>query len=430
MFLCKLAKFPLIGKQRGSFPNLRRVKLDNYISILPTYTVSKVLERAVHTQLYNYLQSHKMLSPYQCGFRKSYSTELTALCLADTIRWNIDLGQMTGAVYIDLRKAFDTVDHNLLLRKLSYIGVTNWELDWFMDYSRNRTQVVDYQGVLSNPEEVSIGVPQGSILGPLLFILHVNDLSQVVTKCSILMYADDTVLFFSAKQASIIEETLNKELAEIDQWLYENSLFINVSKTEAMLFGTTPKLCGVDSFSINVNGVPLKRVSHFKYLGVVFDERLSWNEHVRYILAKASSRVGMLGRIRRNVTLSSANIVYTSLIRLILEYCDTVWGCCGLGNSNAIENLQKRTGRLVVKTSRSDDAMAQLKWPTLASRRDKHTLSLVKKCINGHCPQYFNNYFTFNNRICSRVTRQSNLLHLPAVRTEIAKRSFYYNGCI
>ncbi len=93
------------------------------------------------------------------------------------------------------------------------------------------------------------------------------------------MCADDTVLFFSAKQASIIEETLNKELAEIDQWLCKNSLFINVSKTEAMLFGTTPKLCGIDSFSINVNGVPLKRVSHFKYLGVVFDERLSWNEH-------------------------------------------------------------------------------------------------------------------------------------------------------
>ena len=106
--------------------------------------------------------------------------------------------------------------------------------------------------MLSNPEEVSIGVPQGSILGPLLFILHVNDLSQVVTKCSILMCADDTVLFFSAKQASIIEETLNKELAEIDQWLCKNSLFINVSKTEAMLFGTTPKLCGIDSFSINV----------------------------------------------------------------------------------------------------------------------------------------------------------------------------------
>ncbi len=266
---------PIDWKAARVFPLFKKGKtelMDNYrpISILPT--VSKVLERAVHTQLYNYLQSHKMLSPYQCRFRKSYSKELTALCLADTIRRNIDLFQMTGAAYIDLRKAFDTVDHNyLLLRKLSYIGVTNCELDWFMDYLRNRTQVVDYQGVLSNPEEVSIGVPQGSILGPLLFILHVNDLSQVVTKCSILMYADDTVLFFSAKQASIIEETLNNELAEIDQRLCENSLFINVSKTEAMLFGTTPKLCGVDSFSINVNGVPLKRVSHFKNLGVVFD---------------------------------------------------------------------------------------------------------------------------------------------------------------
>ena len=118
-----------------------------------------------------------------------------------------------------------------------------------------------------------------------------------------------------------------------------------------------------------------------KDLGVVFDERLSWNDHVKYIVAKAGRRVGMLGRIRCSVTAFSASIIYTSLIRPIIEYCDTVWGCCGQGNCNAIEALQRRAGRIVIRTFSSQKAMDSLKWPTLESRRDKHILKLVKKCI-------------------------------------------------
>ena len=258
--------------------------MDNYrpISILPI--LSKVLERVVHQQVYHYLQSNKILNPFQCGFRKCHSAEFAALSFADTIRRNIDQGQLTRAVFIDLRKAFDTVNHELLLHKLSNLGVIDDELAWFENYLQDRTQVVDYQGVSSDPEGVSVGVPQGSILGPLLFILHVNDLPEAVIRCNLLMYADDTVLFYSASQASIIEEKLNEELSVIERWLYKNSLFLNVSKTEAMLFGTSPRLSKVNSFVITGNGSPIKRVSQFKYLGVVFDERLSWNDHVKYIV--------------------------------------------------------------------------------------------------------------------------------------------------
>ena len=167
--------------------------MDNYrpISLLPV--LSKVLERAVHFQLYNYLQQHKILSPYQCGFRKRHSTEFAALSFSDNIRRNMDQGQLTGAVFIDLRKAFDTVDHAVLLAKLSNMGIVGREHDWFSDYLTNRTQVVEFQGVTSAPNTISAGVPQGSILGPLLFILHINDLLQVISECSKLMYADDTV---------------------------------------------------------------------------------------------------------------------------------------------------------------------------------------------------------------------------------------------
>ena len=288
------------------------------------YPVSKLLERAVHHQLYQYLREHNILSPFQCSFRKCHSTKFAALSLADTIRRNMDQGMLTGAVFIDFRKAFDSVNHDLLLQKLSCMGVLDKELAWFKDYLHDRTQVLDFQGVSSDPEPISIGVPQGSNLGPLLFILHVNDLPNVMNCCSMLMYADDTILFYTASKVNALQERLNEELKVIECWLRQNNLFLNVYKTEAMVFGTSPCLSNMDSFTISVNGTSIKRVSQLKYLGVVFDERLSWNDHVKFILAKAGKGVEMLGRICYCITWHSAKIIYTSMIRPIIEYCDTV----------------------------------------------------------------------------------------------------------
>ena len=233
------------------FKKGKKDDMDDYrpISILPM--VSKVLERVVHIQLVKYLLDHKILSPYQCGFRKCHSTEFAALSFADTIRQNIDLGQLTGAVFVDLRKAFDTVDH--LLNKLSAVGIARHENDWFDDYLSGRSQFVGFNGVLSDIEPVVVGVPLGSILGPLLFVLHVNNVSDVIRHCSILMYADDTVIFCSGTDAAKIEKKLNDDLNLIGSWLWENSLLVNITKTETMLFGTCGRLKSVDSFQIKMN---------------------------------------------------------------------------------------------------------------------------------------------------------------------------------
>ena len=142
---------------------------------------------------------------------------------------------------------------------------------------------------------------------------------------------------------------------------------------------------------------------------------------------KAGRQVGLLGRVCRYITTHSANAIFLSMIRPTLEYCAGVWGWCGEVNSGILETLQKHFGRIVIKTP-SDTAMKALKWPSLRSRRDEHILKLVRKCIHGRCPQCFKNYFVFNKDICARLTRQSNLLHLPAIRTEVAKRSLYYHG--
>ena len=196
-----------------------------------------------------------------------------------------------------------------------------------------------------------------------------------------------------------------------------------------MLFGTAPRLSGVDSFSIFINSKAPKRVYQYTYLGIVFDDRLSWNNHIKHLISKAGKQLGMLGRLRSSLTTESANVIYTSLIRPILEYCVSVWGCCGEGNKQNLEALQNRAARIVARTERSDPAIEILIWPTLEERRCEIVFKQVKKCLQGCCPIYFKEYFKFNHQIHARATRQSKLLHMPAVRTEIAKGAFYYHDC-
>ncbi len=237
------------------------------------------------------------------------------------------------------------------------------------------------------------------------------------------MYADDTVLFYPD---SVIQQKLIDDLELIGTWLLDNGLFVNTSKTESMLFGTHARLSRVDEFAIFMDGCLIKRMYEFKYLGVVFDECITWKSHSKYILSRAGKRLGMLGRIRNDLKPHCANIVYVSFIRLILEYCDTVWDRCG--NASSLEKLQRRAARIVSRIPESDKAMNMLKWPSLQSRRDDNIFKSVNKCIQGRCPQLFKNYFTFNSSVHSIVTRQSYKQHLPRVRTEQAEKSFYYNG--
>ena len=200
----------------------------------------------------------------------------------------------------------------------------------------------------STPEAISVGVPQGSILGPLLFILHINNLPEVVSECNILMYADDTVIYCLSSKASVIQGKLIANLSKIEQWLSFNSLFINVTKTEALLFG--------NSFSITLNNNVIKRVFHFTYLGIVFDDRLSWDEQIKQLISRAGKRVGMLGRLRRS-----------------------------LAHKHGLEALQNQATRIAARTVRSNLATDVLKWPTLEERRRKTVFKLVKKCLQGQC---------------------------------------------
>ena len=183
-------------------------------------------------------------------------------------------------------------------------------------------------------------------------------------------------------------------------------------------------------FKVYIGNYELTRVSEFKYLGVVLDENLSWKAHVKYLIAKVGKRVGMLGQLWKNLTVGAANTLYKSLIVPIFDYYDSVWSCCNKCDANGLERLQRRGAKIVSMSSSSDSAMQILKWVPLETRRDKHVWKLVKKCLTNNVPQFLRKYFTFNRDVVPRITRQSNCLRIPRVRTEAAKRAFFYNGAL
>ena len=235
--------------------------------------MSKILEKTVHKQLENYLRSEKLLYDYQSGFRNSYSTDSCLTQLTDQIRFDMDKGNYTGMVMIDLQKAFDTVDHEILLNKLKAIGLDDLSTSWFSSYLKNRFQKTEVDGIFSDPMVVPCGVPQGSILGPLLFLIYVNDMEAAVS-CRLILYADDSALLVSGTSVSVIEETLGHELTFLSKWLVDNKLSIHLGKTESILFGSHKKIRKQSTMKIICGDNEVTAKDNVKYLGVSLDQSL------------------------------------------------------------------------------------------------------------------------------------------------------------
>ena len=357
------------------------------ISVLPVF--AKILEKAVHEMVYNFLLQHKLLSPYQSGFRPLHSTATSLIDITNTILHNIDKGKLAGLAFLDLSKAFDTLDHDLLLTKLAGLGLSKSSVNWFNAYLTNRTQSVIINGIHCNAEPILYGVPQGSILGPLLFIMYINDLPTVTKYCKVHLYADDTRLFFESISMQAVEAALSQDLDHVVGWLNQNYLMLNHSKTKVMLMGTHQKLSSVQSFTVSVNDKDLERVYKFKYLGVILDPCLTWNDHIEHIGNKISSRLGMLRRARKVIPKEACITLFNAMVLPLFDYCCVVWDGCCQGNKNYLDRLLKRAAGIIAGRKATDtDIQQTLKWPSLQCRREHQKCIQVYKCINGLGPVY------------------------------------------
>ena len=401
--------------------------LNNYrpISVIP------VFEKIVYDQLYQYLNDNQLFSSCQTGFRSLRST-LTAL-LEATNSWsvNIDNGFLNGVVFIDLKKALDTIDHEIILRKLSYFGADQATAKWFQSYLSNRTQRCNVNGNLSTASTVTCGVPQGSILGPLLFLMYINDLPNCLRVAAPRMFADDTSITLSAKTVADLKLAVTSELNNLTCWLRANKLSLNVTKTELMIIGSRQRLnAQCEEINISIDDRTIKRVDRTKSLGLTIDAQLSWSKHVDEISKKVSSAIGALKRVRPFIPTDVAVQIYNALIPHF-DYCSPVWDGMSGCLSDKLQKLQNRAARVITQSpfdTSSNLLLAMLRWEKLSLRHKKQKALIMYKTLNELAPDYLQCLFTERHVNDYNLRNLEGKLSLPKPNTNYLKRSFCYSG--
>ena len=268
--------------------------MDNYRPISLLTSISKLFKKVVFTQLYDYFHKNQLFFPSQYCFRKLHSTEFAALELTDRILKDIDDRDVSLAIFMDLSKAFDTLDHHILLKKLNYYGFEGPALDWFSSYLTGRQQHVELNGVSSSFSQLSTGVPQRSILGPLLFLIYMNDIPNASTFFKYVLYADDTTLFSTINISAGATHEINNHLSKVYDWLGVNKLSLNVKKTKYIVFHAINKNIEGVIPELSINGIIIERVQNFNYLGIFLNEHMFWKTHIDIVANKLIKFSGIL----------------------------------------------------------------------------------------------------------------------------------------
>ena len=402
--------------QNGVFPESMKVAIvkpvfkggnkkifTNYrpISILPY--ISKLVEKIIHKRIMTFLNDNNILSNNQFGFQKSLSTFMPILLLQETITKAFENGNIAAALFIDLKKAFDTVDHDILIGKCSRYGITGSALQLLQSYLTKRQQCVEFKDVRSPTGIVNVGVPQGSILGPLLFLIYINDLPNICKKSKCLLYADDTALIFESSNASELQNSLNQELPAICQWLQENKLSLNTRKTVYQIYSNSNTPVHIE---VKLNGDLIQTAEKVKYLGMIIDPHLKWDYHIDHLAVTISRNIGIMNRAKFFLNENHLTLLYNALILPYINYCCLIWGFTFPTYLHKLELLQKRAVRIIVKQHRlahTDPIFQHLKILKVKDIAKQQLIILLHRKINNRVPPQLDSMFIAFNHTDTRT---------------------------
>jgi hypothetical protein len=419
----KIAKIIPISKtgNQSFFTNYRP------ISLLTNF--SKLFEKVMQIRLTLFIEQCEILYRFQFGFRSKHSTMHSLVSLINNVATAIDRNQIAAGVFIDLSKAFDTLDHEILFTKLQH-GIRGVALQWIKSYFCNREQFVQYNETCSSMEKLKFGVPQGSILGPLFFILYINDLPNALELSKSYLFADDTSIYYSNSDIKQLEFVLNSELRKLDIWMKSNKLSVNISKTNYIIFRPRQKKINLN-LVIQYNNQMITQKQYIKCLGVYIDEHLSWKEHINYICNNIAKSVGIIYRSRYRLSSATRLSLYYTLIYPYLTYCNIVWSSTYVTNLNRIPLLQKRVVRTLTNSdyrAHSDPLFKQLKILDIFKSNSFHIGKFM--FLYHHCmlPTCFDELFTTNNQIHGYNTRSAGNYRSHACRTNTKQFTILYSG--
>ena len=415
----KIAKvFPIFKKD-----SKKLIKNYRPISVLPV--IFKIFEMAIHEQLSDYFTTNSLFCKQQYGFMKNASTELAALELIDRLLNQLSARKIPTNLYLDLSKAFDSISNDILLDKLRYYGVTDGSIQLLKSYLSNRKQYVQIDGLISSMQYIKTGIPQGSIVGLLLFSIYINDIVKCTEKFNCILYADDTTLNSTidcfGKEIHVTEQNISAELQRISKWLELNRLQLNTEKPKFMLFHMPQK--NIPNLKLTISGSIIERVTLFKFLGLNIDSNLNWKAHLSAVSTKVSRVIGLLHKLKYVFPSYILRMIYNSLILPHFNYSLLAWGC----KCQNIEILQKRAIRIVHFKSpiaHTEPILISMNQLKLSDMYTCHLLKLYYKMYRNRLPTYFENFIPEYGE--SNHNLRNRHIHLPDVRCEFGKLNAKY----
>ena len=375
----------------------------------------------MYNRLISFIEKMDVIYAKQFGFCSHHSTEHAILSIVDKIHEGIEKGMFSCGIFLDFSKAFDTVNHSILIRKLEHYGVRGIAKDWFVSYLSNRRQFTSIEAINSEDLPISCGVPQGSVLGPLLFLIYINNFTNCTDTLDLYLSVDDFNMTI-----------INSELSYVKNWLNTNKLSLNIGKSNFVLFHPPQKKVNT-SVKLYINDIPLEEKSDIKYLGIMLDTNLNWKSHVHYISKKIKRSIGILSKIRYHVNLDVLTNLYYALIYPFLIYGIVIWGKIYPTNIQPLFLLHKRSIRIITFSKFGDHSSLFFKQTNILKLTDLITFHVSLFVFKFHyklLPVVFDNYFISTSKVHNYNTRLSSQLvcSLPGVRANYRKFNIKFSG--
>ena len=448
------SKFPSKLKTSRTIPIFKAgdsTNCDNYRPISLLSAISKILEKFISEQLVNHLEYHKLIYEHQYGFQRNKSTVHSLLHLTNFVTRELNDRKFVVGVFLDLKKAFDVVPHDILLRKLCHLGIRERALEWFTSYLSGRSQQVEIEGVTSDKKAIDLSVLQGSILGPILFLCYINDLPSVTNLLS-LLFADDTAGLKSGHDLKELIRTVNIEINKMANWFRANKMAVNISKTKYIIFkpkgtkiilqdndgiyyddneiGATPDNDKIKKLDRIYNDNPNIHDRSYKLLGVYLDEHLSFDQHCKHVCTKIAQSNFIINRTKHLLPKQSLKTLYHALVHPHLLYCLPIYSCTSDKNIKSLEKIQKKAIRTITLSAYNAQTAPLFEAEQIMPLRKliQYTQSILMHSIyHKHSPPSLHStWITNRERHNDYALRNADDLYIPLARSDQVKCLTYF----
>lgn len=388
----------------------------------------KIIEIIAKEQLMEYIEENNIITEYQSAYRKNFSCETALNLMISECKEELEKSYLI-IVFLDLKRAFETVERERMKIKMKTYGIKGNELKWFESYMKDRKQIVIYKNEKSDPNEIPIGLPQGTQLSVILFLLYINDIIKAAKHGKIMLFADDTVLITKCNNIQEGIQKTNEDLESIYNWLNANKLKLNIEKTKYMLI--SKKDLNYNSNEIKIGDQSIERVKQIKYLGIQIDDKLTLNAQIEGLTKKIATKTNFLYRISRKLTQNTKKMIYNSFILPHFDFCSTLY----IGHTQAqlkqLQKLQNRALRIILNCEFRTETkymLDTLKMMSVKQRWMFNLMTFIFKIKNNLAPKYLTQKLKYNNDTHNLNTRNKNELRLPNIKSKFARNTIFYNG--